>query len=143
MYNLNSFQGLFHQYIFQSGSALNEWAFRSRSQYKPYVDEFATKIGCQSLNSTLFVDCLRKIDVYKIVNAVHGDSFNYSRNAWTPTDEIESENAFLTDTPQNLLIQNKLKDYPSMSGNVLDEGLSVTLSKKSRFKRIFRNEKTI
>lgn len=128
-YNSDFFQDLFHQYIFQSGSALNEWAFRSRSQYKPYIDEFSTKIGCSSLNSTVFVACLRKKDVSEIINAKPGTSFNYSRNAWAPTDEVETEDAFLTDIPKNLIAQNKFKDYPAMSGSVLDEGLSVTLRK--------------
>lgn len=45
---------------------------------------------------------------------------------WTPTDEPESDDAFLKDTPKKLLMNNGMKDLPFMSGTVSDEGLLIT-----------------
>lgn len=125
--------GLFHQYIFQSGSALGPWAFRNRRNLDPYVNDLVEKVDCPNGNSTIIVRCLREKNIYKLLNAVPYDGFNFSKLAWVPTNEIESKDSFLSDTPENLIRQNKIKDYPSMSGNVGDEGLPVTLCEFNNF----------
>lgn len=48
---------------------------------------------------------------------------------WTPTDEPDSEDAFLTGKPENLVKNNQMKDLPFMSGVVSDEGLLITRGK--------------
>lgn len=49
---------------------------------------------------------------------------------WTPTNEPKTlKDAFLIDSPINLINQNKLKDKPFITGTVLDEGLTFTQCK--------------
>ncbi|XP_033228894.1 uncharacterized protein LOC117180506 [Belonocnema kinseyi] len=43
-----------------------------------------------------------------------------------PTDEPDFEDAFLTDSPENLLQCHQMKDFPYMSGVVVDEDLAIT-----------------
>lgn len=45
---------------------------------------------------------------------------------WAPTDEIDSEDAFLTDSPKNLIKINQIKDLPFISGFNTNEGLLIT-----------------
>ena len=87
------------------------------------------EVGCNSTsNSKKLVECLRAKSAHKLVCVDLIDSFNISKYVWTPTNEVENDDAFLTDSPENLLAQNKLKDYPCMIGNVRDEGLLNTIS---------------
>lgn len=108
---------------------MGPWAFRSRRNLDPYVKQLIKNVNCPDGNSTIILNCLQEKSIFQLLNAVPYDGFNFSKLAWIPTDEIESKEAFLTDTPMNLIRQNKMKDYPSMSGNVGDEGLPVTLCK--------------
>lgn len=55
-----------------------------------------------------------------------GTIARFAQLTWTPTNEPESEDAFLTDDPENLIAQNKVRDYPFISGNVVNEGLMIT-----------------
>lgn len=126
--NESSFVGLFHQYIIQSGTAFSGWTYRKRSQFKPHINQLADYVGCSAVNSTILVDCLRGKSVFILIKAIFEDPFDYNKIVWIPTDEIESEDAFLTDSPENLIKNNKMKDCPSMSGTVIDDGLSTTLS---------------
>lgn len=41
---------------------------------------------------------------------------------WTPTDESESEDEFLTERPRNLVANNLMMDVPFISGVVDNEG---------------------
>ena len=50
----------------------------------------------------------------------------FAKLTWTPTDESKSDDAFLTDRPENLINQNKMKDLPFMTGKVSNEGLLIT-----------------
>ena len=50
----------------------------------------------------------------------------FAKLTWTPTDESEADGAFLTDSPENLIDQNKIKDLPFITGQVSDEGLVIT-----------------
>ena len=50
----------------------------------------------------------------------------FKQITWTPTVEPESEDAFLTDSPINLINNNKIKDLPFMTGTVSEEGFMVT-----------------
>ena len=50
----------------------------------------------------------------------------FAQLTWTPTDEPEADDAFLTDSPENLIDQNQMKDLPFMTGVVTDEGLLIT-----------------
>lgn len=118
--------GLFHQYIAHSGNALVPWGFIERNDMKSNTNLVAKKVGCLVTNSEILIECLRSKDFFELVNLTSYDSLDFPNVLWLPTNEVESKDAFLTDTPENLINQNKLRDYPSISGAVLDEGLYVT-----------------
>ena len=123
--------GLFHQYIAQSGSALDPWAYQSKAYFKPYVAQLATVLGCPIISSNIVVECLREKSASQLVgtSSVFGRLARFAQLTWTPTDEEESEDAFLTDSPANLIAQNKVQDLPLIVGNVVNEGLLITQGK--------------
>lgn len=77
------------------------------------------------------IKCLRTKDPFELVNLTTYDALDFPEILWLPTNEVKSQDAFLTDTPQNLINQNKLKDCPSISGAVLDEGLYIAGRKQN------------
>ena len=72
---------------------------------------------------------MREANFVELLEAIEHNNSNFPELSWIPTNELESENAFLTDSPRNLMAQKKMKDLPFMSGTVQDEGLLITLSK--------------
>ncbi|XP_033222098.1 esterase FE4-like [Belonocnema kinseyi] len=122
----NASDGLFHQYIAQSGSALVPWGYRDRSLFKPDVNSIAKNVGCPTDNSEIIIKCLREKDAFELVNLTSYHVFDFPDLKWIPTNEVESEDAFLTDSPQNLISRNEMRDYPFMTGTVADEGLYIT-----------------
>ena len=123
--------GLFHQYIIQSGSALCPWAYQKRSNFIIFVRQIAALVACPFITSESLVRCLRTKDVKTLINtsSIFGAISRLAQLTWTPTDEPESENAFLTENPKNLIKNNKMKDLPFISGTVSEEGLLITNSK--------------
>lgn len=108
------------------------WGFRDKNEIKSDVKKIAKKFDCSISNSKLIVNCLRNVDYYKLVNLTTYNVLDFPEISWLPTNEIESNDAFLTDTPENLINENKLRDYPLMSGSVADEGLYVTARKQKK-----------
>lgn len=106
---------------------MGNWGFQEKTKYKPLVNNIAKKVGCPRINSKILVKCLRSKNVRKIMDAVLDSTDAYSVMPWLPTNEIESNDAFLTDSPLNLLAKNKMKDLPFLTGNTVDEGVMVTL----------------
>ncbi|XP_043476975.1 esterase FE4-like [Leptopilina heterotoma] len=139
--------GLFQQYIIQSGSALCPWVFRNKIEYKPLINAIVGKIDCSCDDSEHVVDCLRNKSVETLLRAKKSLVNNFPSLIWVPTDELNSEDAFLTDSPKNLIVKNKMKDQPFMSGTVVNEGLLQTLpffAEKTPIERILLFlEKTI
>ncbi|XP_051164616.1 juvenile hormone esterase-like [Leptopilina boulardi] len=118
--------GLFHQYIAQSGNPLVPWGYRDKNDIKSDVNAIAQKLECPISDSTQIVNCLRDVDYYTLVNLTTYEVLDFAELLWVTTNEVESNDAFLTDKPENLIDQNKLRDYPLMTGSVADEGLYVT-----------------
>ena len=127
---------MFHQYIIQSGNALVPWGYRDRNLFKDDVNRIARNVGCPTNNSEILINCLRKTNFQKLVNLTTYDVLDFPEILWIPTNEVESEDAFLTDNPQNLINKNKLRDYPFMIGAVYDEGLYIT-SRKFEILQVF------
>lgn len=126
---MSLYEGLFHQFIIESGTAFTGWAYRNRKEFTPHINKLAQTVGCPAKDSTILLKCLREKSVDSLVSTFFDDSYNFSKLIWIPTDELESKNAFLRDSPVNLIKQKKMKDVPSMSGTCVDDGLSTTLSK--------------
>lgn len=119
---------MFSAYIIQSGPALYPWAFQTKETLTSYVRRVARGVLCLSLNSRNLVECLRKKSAERLVNTnfALGTLDRLTLSNWSPTNEPENDDAFLTDTPKNLMNNNQMKDLPFMSGTVSDEGLSIT-----------------
>ncbi|XP_033228892.1 uncharacterized protein LOC117180505 [Belonocnema kinseyi] len=120
--------GLFHQYIIQSGNAFSSWAFQPRKYFKPYIKTLALIMLCPSASTIKIINCLRLQNVGSLLHKsyIFGSFARFSQMTWVPTDEPEAEGAFLTDSPQNLVAKGKMKDYPFITGTVSDEGLATT-----------------
>ena len=80
--------------------------------------------SCPTFNSKVIVECLRKKTLQELIDLRFLILYPITKLAslpWTPTNEPESEEAFLTDSPENLIKKNKMKDLPFISGNVGNE----------------------
>lgn len=106
------------------------WGFRERQAIKHDVNLIAKKLNCSVDNSKVIVKCLRGVNYYDLVNLTSYNVLDFPEILWLPTNEVESNEAFLTDTPENLINENKLRDYPIISGSVADEGLYITAREK-------------
>lgn len=105
------------------------WAFQKRENLASYVRRVARGVLCLSPNSRNLIECLRTKSAATLVNTnfALGSLDRLALLNWSPTNEPEDEDgAFLTDTPKNLMNNNRMKDLPFMSGTVSDEGLLIT-----------------
>ncbi|XP_043275530.1 juvenile hormone esterase-like [Venturia canescens] len=118
--------GLFNQYITQSGSPLSFWAYRDISSHKKYASDLGKHVGCPTNDSEVLIECLRRIEVYDLLTTEIFSGISTEFNTWVPTNEPPLEGAFITESPIELLLGNKLRDYPWISGNVADEGLILS-----------------
>lgn len=111
--------------------------FQTREKSLSYLRRVSLKVLCISRNTRNLVACLRGKSVASLLNLDVGpDLLN-----WLPTNEMENDDAFLTDTPKNLVNNNAMKDLPFISGAVADEGLLITQS--WQFILIYSNQKFI
>ncbi|XP_043475410.1 esterase FE4-like [Leptopilina heterotoma] len=122
--------GLFHQYIIQSGSSLSPWTCQESSIFKEPVIKIAKMVNCPYNNSKILVNCLRgkKAKVLLNTDSAFDTSLGFAPVKWVPTIEPDNKFAFLADSPKNLIDKNQMKDLPFMSGIVTDEGLLITHS---------------
>lgn len=87
-------------------------------------------VGCPFNNSQILVNCLRKKNAEILLNtdSAFNTSLGFAPVKWVPTIEPDDKDAFLADSPKNLINKNQMKDLPFMSGIVTDEGLLITES---------------
>ena len=92
------------------------------------MKQLGTVLSCTFTNSEDFIGCLRTKSVKSLIltSDIFGQLARFAQMTWTPTNEPESDDAFLTDTPRNLINQNQMKDLPFMTGQTADEGLALT-----------------
>ncbi|XP_043470033.1 venom carboxylesterase-6-like isoform X1 [Leptopilina heterotoma] len=120
--------GLFQQYIIQSGSSLSPWCLQSSSKFREPVMKIAKMVQCSFNNSKTFVNCLRSKSVETLLhtNGAFDSKLDFHPVKWLPVEEPKNKDAFLIDSPKNLIANNKMKDLPFISGIVADEGLLFT-----------------
>lgn len=116
-------KGLFKAAICASGSSLNPWTFSENSREKALF--VARMLGCPTEDSSSTIECLRDRSADHIVDATrHFLAWLY--NPFSPYGlvvEPPGPNAFLPDTPINLLMQRKGADVPILFTFDKDEGL--------------------
>ncbi|CAH1394570.1 unnamed protein product [Nezara viridula] len=116
-------KGLFKAAICASGSSLNPWTFAENSREKALF--VARGLGCPTENSLSVIRCLRDRPAEHIVGMTR-HFLNWLYNPFSPyalVVEPPSHNAFLPDTPINLLLQGKAADVPILFTFDKDEGL--------------------
>ena len=108
------------------------WGYQNRSQYKLYSRAIALLHICPIFNSKTIINCLRHRDYRQLLStaAVFNIFARFAQLTFTPTDEPESEDAFLTDSPENLISKKKMKDLAFITGNVANEGEIISQGKK-------------
>ncbi|KAL3282172.1 hypothetical protein HHI36_005366 [Cryptolaemus montrouzieri] len=118
-------KGLFKGIISQSGSSLCVWSQNTKEENIKNAEKLAKHFGCPTDTSSELVECLKKVEVSKLVEA--SDIFNEWEASFTipfrPTVEPQSTEAFLTDTPANLLNSGNFNDVPLLTGLTKDEGI--------------------
>ncbi|XP_015597086.1 esterase E4 isoform X3 [Cephus cinctus] len=111
-------KGLFHKLILHSGTATCLHGYRDKSLAAKTTHEIAEFFDCPTENSTLIVRCLRKLKASTLASW----KMLYLGILFFPTNEPESDEAIVTDSPANLMNQGKMRDLPWICGNVRDEG---------------------
>ncbi|XP_041984348.1 esterase FE4-like [Aricia agestis] len=119
-------KGLFHKAIMQSGSSLSSWAL----QFKPvWMASLMTKtMGYDAKNVTdIYNILMSKTDIELIVTRVPRRENNtiISELLYSPCveEEIDGVEAFITETPYNLLSKGNYNKVPIMLGYNGAEGL--------------------
>jgi carboxylesterase type B len=114
--------GLFSNGISHSGVAINPWVMQENARQK--AEELGIHMGCPEDHKDL-LECLRKESVSDLVMfAMTYQQFLY--NPFSPfavVVEPESDSAFITDHPLNLLKEGKFKKLPWILSQTQDEGL--------------------
>ncbi|KAF6203048.1 hypothetical protein GE061_003461 [Apolygus lucorum] len=62
-------KGLFHQVIPLSGTAYATWAYAYPGDARALAFQFAKHVGCRGANSSVLVDCMKKISAYNLVRS--------------------------------------------------------------------------
>ncbi|KAH9910175.1 carotenoid ester lipase precursor [Epithele typhae] len=119
-------EGLFRGAFMQSGSPIPVGDIEhGQSDY----DAIVNQTGCQGAPDTL--QCLRNVDFDVLKKAVDASpsilSYQSLRLAWLP----RVDGVFLTDAPQQLVLDGSVADVPFVSGDCDDEGTLFSLGSRN------------
>ncbi|XP_045528036.1 esterase FE4-like isoform X2 [Pieris brassicae] len=119
-------KGLFHRAILQSGSSMSPWTL----QYRPvYMTSLLTKVMLHNTEDAfeLYNILMNKTDAELVVTRVPRKEGNviFSELLYVPCveEEIEGEEAFLTEHPHDIFVKGNYNKVPVMIGMNSDEGL--------------------
>nr|CAD7433392.1 unnamed protein product [Timema monikensis] len=119
-------KGLFHRAIAQSGSALNPWAFTKSSRDQAF--RLGELLGCATDNARELVSFLRSVPASSIIKAqddvigpkeIHLGLFF----PFVPSLENDTPQAFLSESPMNLIKDGLIYEVPFISGITTHEGI--------------------
>ncbi|CAH1394567.1 unnamed protein product [Nezara viridula] len=116
-------KGLFKAAICVSGSSLSPWGVAENVREKSFV--VARELGCPDVDSLSMIKCLRRRPAEHIVQTTNNFLGWYYNPVvpFGPVVEPPGPNAFLPDTPINLIKQGKSSDVPMMITFTKDEGM--------------------
>ncbi|KAK5640303.1 hypothetical protein RI129_011114 [Pyrocoelia pectoralis] len=118
-------RGLISGAIMQSGSALAPWAMSSYERAKNKTVALAKSLGCSSTDSKHLVQCLRGINAVDIVQAA-SKLYEWATSPlmpFRPVVEKKSKNAFLPDSPENIIKSGYAPKIPIIFSSVSEEGI--------------------
>ena len=108
---------LFQRAIFQSGSPHSHWAFMTQAQARERSALFFKNVNCTMTDTDALFRCLRGLDAHFILDNEWVDS-HFRVFPWAPSVDGD----YLTDTPYNLLQQQKFQKKDVLLGVNKDEG---------------------
>ncbi|KAJ7609760.1 Alpha/Beta hydrolase protein [Mycena polygramma] len=115
-------EGLFRAGFMESGSPIPVGPLENGQKY---YDAIVQQVGCNSAADTLA--CLRTVPYSTLKAAQDASPFIFAYQslilAWLPRED----GVFLTDKPQQLVLQGKVADVPFVTGDCDDEGTLFSL----------------
>ncbi|KAJ4438848.1 hypothetical protein ANN_14801 [Periplaneta americana] len=121
-------EGLFHHAISQSGSAMNSWAMDEDPQRLAF--HLGEVLGCRTNDSVILAEFLRATPIRRIMEAldkVKQKEVQFrGKCLFTPVIErgrVEGEEAFLEESPVDLMNQGRFHKVPLITGITSHEGL--------------------
>lgn len=136
-------QGLFHQAILQSGSALNRWAFKDNAASSKSAFALGNALGCNTENSKELLQCLSKAEAHDIINTDLSEWYLDPVIHFAPTvDHPGSGQIFLPETPINIIQSGNFNNVPTIFTACEDEGLlfhSAVLSRTEKLRKDFND----
>ncbi|XP_076643315.1 juvenile hormone esterase-like [Halictus rubicundus] len=118
-------QNLFKRVIIQSGCPLSLRLVTEGPSYHEKGKKLAELLKCPTNDSHKMIDCLRKVkdtEITKLQFKVFNDIDVAAYRTWRPTKEPKLPGAIITESPEELIQQNKWKHGPLIIGTVKDEG---------------------
>lgn len=126
-------KGLFHRAIGMSGAVFNDWAISFEHKKRAFA--LGRILGLNTTDSNVLIEFLQKVPAKKLVevrpNILISDAL--SRNFLTTiyfTPIVEKKNnhiqQYLTESPNDLLLEGRVNKVNFMAGHAQSEGLSVT-----------------
>ncbi|PSN30975.1 hypothetical protein C0J52_24738 [Blattella germanica] len=123
--------GLFHSAISQSGTALNQWGYQSKNSSINYGYSLATHFGVNLEEKTESV--VKKFSTVTAEQLVryhkqeeHKHASRFELKLGPTTDSAAEENAFLPDTPINIIENGGFNNVPYIVGSNSAEGIAVS-----------------
>ncbi|TCD60884.1 hypothetical protein EIP91_009375 [Steccherinum ochraceum] len=115
--------GLFRAGFMESGSP---YPIGDVTEGQPFYDAIVSQVGCASSSDTL--ECLRQAPFDTLKAALDASPSLFSPDvpsllAWAP----RADGTFLTDNPQQLVLQGKIAQIPFVTGDCDDEGTIFAL----------------
>nr|CAD7604997.1 unnamed protein product [Timema genevievae] len=119
-------KGLFHRAIAQSGSALNPWAFTRSSRDQAF--KLGELLGCATDNGRELVSFLRSVPANSIIKAQNDVISDKEINVglvfpFVPSLENDTLQAFLTESPMDLIKDGLMHEVPFILGITTHEGI--------------------
>ncbi|KRT84539.1 hydrolase, partial [Oryctes borbonicus] len=105
-------KGLFHRGFSESGTALDPWVLQENGLGK--AKRLAVFVGCPTDSSKEIIDCLRSRSGSKILEHVKELSpmMGSASAPFAPVIEKQTEGAFLTQHPYEILVDKTVADVP-------------------------------
>uniref|UniRef100_A0A1B6D1F0 Carboxylesterase type B domain-containing protein n=1 Tax=Clastoptera arizonana TaxID=38151 RepID=A0A1B6D1F0_9HEMI len=116
-------QGLFTRGISFSGTALCPWALMENGREKAF--QIGTNLGCNTLDSTLLLNCLRNRPAHQILQQSK-QLTGWSNNPFAvfgPTVELGGKIPFITQEPYQILKSGLFQQLPWITSVTSEEGL--------------------
>ncbi|KAF5288895.1 hypothetical protein FQA39_LY03774 [Lamprigera yunnana] len=117
-------KNLVHRVIIQSGSAIAKWALASKPLAANTTQKLAKLLNCPYESSQNLIKCLREVPAEDMVAQdikLH-EWWYHPMIPFRPVVEEESDDAFLTDDPINIINTNSALRIPLMIGFTTEEG---------------------